>query len=124
MDSGPPGETLLREGFPASTTPSSPQIEGGTNSTLRLDTVNLKVTPPAALPSADLRNFRRIGHCLSAMLFGLLGAFLGRMVAIRAESGADPSPTGPDAAPTPARSAPSGPSHPPTGNASLGNLGS
>ena len=37
--------------------------------------------PPAAV--LDALQFRRIGHCLTAILFGLVGAFLGRLIAAK-----------------------------------------
>jgi hypothetical protein len=37
--------------------------------------------PPAAVP--DALQFRRIGHCLTAILFGLVGTVLGRLIAAK-----------------------------------------
>ncbi len=37
--------------------------------------------PPAAV--LDALQFRRIGHCLTAILFGLVGAVLGRLIAAK-----------------------------------------
>jgi hypothetical protein len=37
--------------------------------------------PPAALTPPGSVQFRRVGHCLAAILFGLVGAVLGRLTA-------------------------------------------
>jgi hypothetical protein len=41
--------------------------------------------PPAAVPLVphDAFHFRRIGHCLMAILFGLVGAVMGRLIAAK-----------------------------------------
>src|SRR5262249_32674530 len=42
--------------------------------------------PPAAVPVVlppDAFQFRRIGHCLAAILFGFVGAVLGRLLAVK-----------------------------------------
>jgi hypothetical protein len=40
---------------------------------------------PPLVPRRDLRAFHRIGHCLAAIMFGLVGAILGRFIATEDE---------------------------------------
>jgi hypothetical protein len=63
MDLVPPGEVL----FPPS--PTTWGMGGGA----------MPGTP--TVPLRDTTQFRRIGHCLAAILFGLVGAILGRFIA-------------------------------------------
>jgi hypothetical protein len=66
MDTGPSGECLFaREIPPPAFTPSP-------------------ASTPLVLPP-DAFQFRRIGHCLAALLFGLVGAVSGRLLAPRDE---------------------------------------
>jgi hypothetical protein len=70
VDTAPLGEVLFSR-FPAW------GIGGGTS-------VGPAPGPPTAVPLAltpDAFQFRRIGHCLAAILFGLVGAVLGRLIA-------------------------------------------
>jgi hypothetical protein len=72
IDTAPPGEVL----FPQFQTWG---IGGGMSG-------GLVPASPAAMPLVPLRDafqFRRIGHCLAAILFGLVGAVLGRLLAVR-----------------------------------------
>ena len=72
VDNGPSGEMLFTPPPPMFTPPppvSSPP-------------------PPVLVPFAAFRSalqFRQVGHCLAAILFGLVGAGLGRLLAMRDE---------------------------------------
>jgi hypothetical protein len=75
VDTGPSGEVLFSR-FP--TWGIGGGMIGGVTS------VGGGPRPPAAVPlglTPDAFQFRRIGHCLAAILFGLVGAFLGRLIA-------------------------------------------
>jgi hypothetical protein len=64
MDTGPPGEVLFSR---------FPTWGGGPTP-----------GPPVAVPLVsrpDAFQFRRIGHCLAAIMIGLVGAVLGRFIA-------------------------------------------
>jgi hypothetical protein len=71
MDTGPPGEEL----FTRFTLPPPAVATGGP------PPVTSAAVPvvPGLFP--DSFHFRRIGHCLAAILFGLVGAILGRLIA-------------------------------------------
>jgi hypothetical protein len=63
-DTGPPGEVLFSRFTPVLPPPA------------------MAMPPrPVLVLTPDAFQFRRIGHCLAAILFGLVGAVLGRVMA-------------------------------------------
>jgi hypothetical protein len=70
-DTGPPGEVLFSR-----FTPVLPPLPGPPPGS------PMAMPPrPALVLTPDAFQFRRIGHCLAAILFGLVGVVLGRLIA-------------------------------------------
>src|SRR5262249_33335957 len=72
IDTGPPGEALVSRFPPVLTRPIVWGISAGP--------LAMPLVPPP-----DAFQFRRIGHCLAAILFSLVGAVLGRLLAVKDE---------------------------------------
>jgi hypothetical protein len=70
IDTGVPGEVL----FPA------PSIMYGMGGGMKSGQVS---GAPAPVVLVDMFHFRRIGHCIAAIVFGLIGALVGRIMAAR-----------------------------------------
>src|SRR6516162_9519888 len=69
LDTAPPGEVLFSRFAPVQARPIVGAIRAGP-----------LPGPPMTVP--DAFQFRRIGHCLSAILVGMGGAILGRLLAV------------------------------------------
>jgi hypothetical protein len=71
-DTGPPGEVL----FARPVLPPPPVLAAN-----RPPPAMAMPPRPVLVLTPDAFQFRRIGHCLAAILFGLVGAVLGRLIA-------------------------------------------